>query len=63
MRELPILTSELAQHINRLHAEITISQYGSPDTVARFGEAIALKAGHKNGVYCFSHEDLAYLSC
>jgi hypothetical protein len=63
MRELPILTSELVQYINRLHAEIAISQYGSADTVARFGGTIALKAGYKNGVYCFSYEDLAYLSC
>ena len=31
------------------------------DNVGRFGGAIALKAGHKNGVYCFSSEDLGYL--
>ena len=61
MGELPTLTSELAQRINRLGAEIAISQYGSKDNVVRFGRTIALKAGHKNGVYCFASEDLTYL--
>ena len=61
MHELPTLTDELAQRINRIGAEIAISQYGSPDNVVKFGETIALKAGHKNGVYCFSTQDLPYL--
>ena len=61
MDELPTLTHELARRINRVGAEIAVSQYGSPDNVVRFGETIALKAGHKNGVYCFSSEDLTYL--
>ena len=61
MHGIPTLTDELAQRINRVGAEIAVSQYGSPDNVARFGGAIALKAGHKNGVYCFSSQDFAYL--
>lgn len=61
MHEFPALTDELARRINRIGAEIAVSQYGSPDNVVRFGGAIALKAGHKNGVYCFSSEDLPYL--
>ena len=61
MRESPVLTDELARRINRIGAEIAVSQYGSSDNVVKFGETIALKAGHKNGVFCFSGEDLAYL--
>ena len=61
MRGFPALTGELAQRINRVGAEIAVSQYGSPGNAARFGSAIALKAGHKNGVYCFSDEDLNHL--
>lgn len=62
MHELPTLTDELAQRINRVGAEIAVSQYGDPENVERFGGAmIALKAGHKNGVYCFSGEDLNHL--
>lgn len=47
MHELPTLTDELARRINRIGAEIAVSQYGSPDNVVRFGGAIALKAGHR----------------
>ena len=61
MRESPTLTDELAQRINRVGAEIAVSQYGNSENVGRFGRAIALKAGHKNGVYCFSGEDLSHL--
>ena len=59
MHELPTLTDELARRINRIGAEIVISQYGNSDNVVRFGGAIALKAAHKNGVYCFSSQDFA----
>lgn len=61
MHGIPTLTDELAQRINRVGAEIAVSQYGNSDNVVRFGGAIALIAGHKNGVYCFSSEDLLYL--
>ena len=61
MHRFPTLTNEVARRINRIGAEVAVSQYGSTDNVVRFGGAIALKAGHKNGVYCFSGEDLAYL--
>ena len=61
MHGIPTLTDELAQRINRIGAEIAVSQYGNSDNVGRFGGAIALKAGHKNGVYCFSGEDLNHL--
>ena len=61
MHRFPTLTDEVAQRINRIGAEIAVSQYGGLDNVGRFGGAIALKAGHKNGVYCFSSEDLGYL--
>ena len=61
MHRFPTLTDEVAQRINRIGAEIAVSQYGGLDNVGRFGGAIALKAGHKNGVYCFSGEDLTYL--
>ena len=61
MHGIPTLTDELAQRINRIGAEIAVSQYGNSDNVGRFGGAVALKAGHKNGVYCFSGEDLNHL--
>ena len=61
MHRFPTLTDEVAQRINRIGAEIAVSQYGGLDNVGRFGGAIALKAGHKNGVYRFSGEDLTYL--
>ncbi len=61
MHGIPTLTDELAQRINRVGAEIAVSQYGNSDNVVRFGGAIALKAGHKNGVYCFSGTDLSRL--
>ena len=61
MHGIPTLTDELAQRINTIGAEIAVSQYGNSDNVGRFGGAIALKAGHKNGVYCFSGEDLNHL--
>ena len=37
MHRFPTLTDELARRINRIGAEIAISQYGSSDNVGRFG--------------------------
>ena len=39
----------------------SVNTAARPGNAARFGSAIALKAGHKNGVYCFSDEDLNHL--
>ena len=61
MHEFSTLTDKLARRINRIGTEIAVSQYGTSENVVRFGGAIALKAGHKNGVYCFSGEDLSHL--
>jgi len=77
MHELPTLTNELAERIERAIADYALRRWDGIDTqpgkpngleVARFGRAIALKVpampfiDSTNGVYCFSGEELAHSS-
>ncbi|HEX6051293.1 MAG TPA: hypothetical protein VFZ21_18560 [Gemmatimonadaceae bacterium] len=69
MREVPVLTTELARRIERFVApEVSLSQSTTPDPsapcVAQFGKSIASKSPHAwpgNKVFCFGHEDVGRL--
>ena len=69
MREVPVLTTELARRIERFVApEVSLPQSKTPDPtapcVAQFGRTIASKSPRAwpgNKVFCFGHEDVGRL--